>query len=577
MLKKISEEKKTDLGLFGPIPKRPRDDRKTKPQLIREVKLLRKRVRRFRFFSDNTNEGIFLSSIHADGKSGQYVEVNESACRRLGYNREEILALPPPEIYSPESRPTLSQFLKEVMTKGSSTAELVHMDKAGKKIPVEVSSHFFPLHRKRMVLSIVRDITERKQAEEALQASEQRYRDLYRMARLMCDNVPDMIWAKDLEKRFLFVNRAMCFQFLGARDTDEPLGKTDLFFAEREKAAYPEQPEGPRFGEICVNSDEVVIKNRKAQRFDEFGRVRGKFFFLDVHKAPFWDEKGQMIGTVGCGRDVTREKRLEEEQAWAKGELADYQKNLEKIVEERTARIHELEQQRVEIEKWVATGHLAAQVAHEINNPLAGIKNSLLLVKDAVSRDHPYYPYLGRIEREIDRIARIVRQVFDLYRPQEESKAEFSIEKTIQDVVSLLAEDAQRYNVQFDLKVAPAILKIPENSVRQVLFNILKNAIEVSPSNGGVRVEMEAGERFFGIRISDEGPGIPAEMRPHIFKPFFTTKRGGQRGMGLGLSISNDIVQALGGDIGFESEPGQGTVFKINLPWRMGRKEENRG
>ena len=545
--------------------------------MIKEVRLFRKRVRRFRFFSDNTNDGIFLSLIHADGKSGQYVEVNESACRRLGYSREEILALSPQGIYSPESRPPLARFLKEVLTQGSSTAELVHMDKAGKKIPVEVSSHFFPLHRKKMVLSIARDITERKQAEKALQASEQRYRDLYRMVRLMCDNVPDMIWAKDLEKRFLFVNRATCFQFLGAADTDEPLGKTNRFFSERARAGHPEYAGDMRFAEICESSDAVVMQDRTAQRFDEFGMVKGKFFSLDVHKAPFRDEKGQMIGTVGCGRDVTREKMLEEEQARAKGELADYQANLEKIVEERTARIHELEQQRVEIEKWVATGHLAAQVAHEINNPLAGIKGSLLLVKDAVPRDHLYYPYLGRIEREIDRIARIVRQVFDLYRPQEESKAEFGIEKTIQDVVSLLGEDARRYNVQIDLKVGPAVLRIPENSVRQVLFNVLKNALEVSPSNGTVRVRTAAGERFFEIQISDEGPGIPVEMRPHIFKPFFTTKRGGQRGMGLGLSISNDIVQALGGSIEFESKPGQGTVFKISLPWRMGRKEENRG
>ena len=562
------------LDIFAPLPKGPRDESKTKAQLIQELKLFRKRVKRFHFLCDNTNDGIFLYSLDPHGKGGPFLEVNESACQKLGYRRDEILRLRPSDINSPSSRPRLQELFKGLLSKGNYTIELIHVTKDGKEIPVEVSSHLFPLYGRKVVLSLVRDITERKQAEEALRLSEQRYKDLYRMVRLMCDNVPDMIWAKDREKRFIFVNRAICEQLLNAKDTDEPFGKTDMYFAGRERQAYPEKTDWHSFGEICTDSDDAVMQNKAAQRFDEFGNVRGKFLFLDVHKAPFWDEDGGMIGTVGCGRAVTREKKLAKEHKRAEQELARYRENLEKIVEERTAKIQELEQQRLEIEKWGATGHLAARVAHEINNPLAGIKSSFLLIKDAVPLDHQYYPYLGRIEKEIDRIARIVRQVFDLYRPQEESKVEFCIEKTIQDVVSLLDEETRTQNVSFDLKIGPAVLKIPENSVRQVLFNIIKNAIEASPMDGVVRVETEGGDGFLMVRISDEGKGIFPEMRPLIFKPFFTTKKGNQRGIGLGLSISNDILQALGGGIDFESADGRGTIFKIRLPWKMGRKEE---
>ncbi len=169
------------------------------------------------------------------------------------------------------------------------------------------------------------DISKRKQTESDLGESEARYKSLYSMVRLMCDNVPDLIWAKDLEKRFLFVNRAMCEKLLMARNTDEPVGKTDMFFADRERQRHPDQAGWHTFGEICIDSDAVVLANRKPERFDEFGNVQGQFLFLDVYKAPFWDDQGQMIGTVGCGRVVTREKHIEEERRRAAEALVEEQ------------------------------------------------------------------------------------------------------------------------------------------------------------------------------------------------------------------------------------------------------------
>lgn len=106
-----------------------------------------------------------------------------------------------------------------------------------------------PTSKGYMLGGIVRNITEQKQAEEILRESEARYKALYSMVRLMCDNVPDLIWAKDMEKKYLFANRAICEKLLIARDTDEPIGKTDLYFAERERQAHPENPEWHTFGE----------------------------------------------------------------------------------------------------------------------------------------------------------------------------------------------------------------------------------------------------------------------------------------------------------------------------------------
>ena len=162
------------------------------------------------------------------------------------------------------------------------------------------------------VLGIYEDITSRKHAEFALADSEGRARDLANMLRMLCDNVPDMIWAKDLENRYMFANKAMCEQLLCAVDTDEPLGKDDMFFALRQRAGQPDNPKWHTFGEMCRDSDPVTLNNGKPSQFDEFGNVRGQFLFLDVLKAPFVNELGAVVGVVGSARNVTQQKVIEE-------------------------------------------------------------------------------------------------------------------------------------------------------------------------------------------------------------------------------------------------------------------------
>ena len=162
-------------------------------------------------------------------------------------------------------------------------------------------------------IETIQDMTDRKQAEEVLQESETRHKNLYSMMRLMSDNLPDLIWAKDMESRFLFVNKACSEILLDARDTDEPIGKTDMYFAQRRIDSHPENPDYFTFGKMCADSDQAVLDTKKPLRFDESGNVRGELLFLDVHKAPFEDEDGTLIGTVGCARIVTKQRQMERE------------------------------------------------------------------------------------------------------------------------------------------------------------------------------------------------------------------------------------------------------------------------
>ena len=131
--------------------------------------------------------------------------------------------------------------------------------------------------------------------------------------RTLTDNLPDMLWVKDVEGRYLFANKAICESLLMAKDTSEPIGKTDVFFALRERATQPGNEDWHTFGELCFNSDEVVIENNTPMRFEEYGNVKGQLLYLEVHKAPFHDEEGNILGTVGSGRDITEMMQMKEE------------------------------------------------------------------------------------------------------------------------------------------------------------------------------------------------------------------------------------------------------------------------
>ena len=229
---------------------------------------------------------------------------------------------------------------------------------------------------------------------------------------------------------------------------------------------------------------------------------------------------------------------------------------------------------QAEAEKLAATGRMAAQIAHETNNPLAGIKNSFRLIKDAVPEDHPNYDMVGRIEREIDRIAHVVRQVYKLHSPRAQTPTDVFLGETIRDVLAMLEPLCREHEVSIELLPIPSelVVRAPPGNVQQILYNLTANAIEASPRNGNVNVSAEpADKRNVRISVRDQGPGISAQARDRMFEPFFSADIGGgtKEGIGLGLSIVKTIVESLAGRIEFESEVGKGTCFHVYLRSRQ--------
>jgi PAS domain S-box-containing protein len=148
---------------------------------------------------------------------------------------------------------------------------------------------------------------DRIRIENAPRHSQENYLGLYNMLRLLAENIPDPIWAKDMDNRYLFANQAMCDKLLKCRHPDDTTGKTDVYFEKNQQQSGNHH----FFAEISADSDEVIKTTRAAGRFVEKSVICNREIILDVHKAPFWGPKGEMIGTVGCGRDVTKEKQIE--------------------------------------------------------------------------------------------------------------------------------------------------------------------------------------------------------------------------------------------------------------------------
>ncbi len=233
-----------------------------------------------------------------------------------------------------------------------------------------------------------------------------------------------------------------------------------------------------------------------------------------------------------------------------------------------------LQEEILRMDRLVSVGELSSGIAHEIRNPLAGIKTTAQALGEEMPQDDPKREYLNRITKEIDRLNDLLKTFFSFAKPQKLNPVLWSIKDIVNEIIPLLIKDIANRGINFTEEYAPDLprVKVDFNQMHQVFLNLFLNAIQAMPRGGELKIQAEAiasaplvnpGKDYVRISISDTGRGIPANDLKKIFDPFFTTR---PKGIGLGLSITYQIIKNHGGSIKAESKVDRGTAFTITLP-----------
>jgi PAS domain S-box-containing protein len=266
----------------------------------------------------------------------------------------------------------------------------------------------------------------------------------------------------------------------------------------------------------------------------------GTFYWVDTTIVPFLDERGKPYQYMAIRYDITERKRSET------------------LLREQTA--------------LARLGEMAAVVAHEVKNPLAGIRGALQVISGRMPEASRERAIVGDIVVRLDSLNDIVQDLLVFARPREPKLAPVKIAEILEETASLLKKDAAHAAVTVKIDGARPVIQADAEQLKTVFLNLLLNAAQASDSGADVNVTIESGEDECLVRIADYGAGIPAEVRERIFEPFFTTKH---RGTGLGLPTARRVVERHGGTVEFDCPASGGTVVTITLP-NDGRVREAR-
>lgn len=239
--------------------------------------------------------------------------------------------------------------------------------------------------------------------------------------------------------------------------------------------------------------------------------------------------------------------------------------------------VYKIQEEILRMDRLVSLGRLASGIAHELRNPLAGIKTTAQALGEEMSGDDSRREYLNRITKEIDRLNELLKTFFSFAKPQNLNLVYCHIKDVINEIIPFLMREIADKGIQFVETYHPKLpkIKVDKTQMHQVFLNLFLNAIQAMHDGGELKIEASpmisnsldsSKQNFIKVVVSDTGRGIPPHIVPKIFDPFFTTK---PKGIGLGLSITYQIIKKHGGAIKVESIWEKGTSFIINLPERL--------
>jgi PAS domain S-box-containing protein len=387
---------------------------------------------------------------------------------------------------------------------------------------------------------ITQDITERKQAELALQKNREELQ-------IILDSSPILIFYKDLENRFVRVNKTLADLAGLPRKAIEGKEVSEIF---------PVQVK-----DYWKDDKEVIASGMpKVGIAEPIGLAAGTRW-LQTDKIPYRDKDGRVIGIIGFSVDITERKQAEEA-------LQAINNELERRVERRTLELQETQSHYLHAEKLAAIGKLSASIAHEFNNPLQGIMSVLKGLKKRAIMDEEDRDLLDAAVGESNRIKNLIRSLQDFNRPSSDKKVMMEVQRSIDSLLLLCKNDFKRRRISVIFNRSeglPQILAVPDQ-IKQVFLNLLNNAADACMERSGmITISTWVEENSVAVAIMDTGVGIESEKLNLIFQPFYTTKPE-VKGTGLGLSVCHGIVQNHRGEMRVESQPGKGSIFTVLLP-----------
>ncbi len=228
--------------------------------------------------------------------------------------------------------------------------------------------------------------------------------------------------------------------------------------------------------------------------------------------------------------------------------------------------VHRLQQQVVHSQRLAAVGEMAASVAHEIKNPLAGISGVVQVLRDSTPAEDPRRGLMTEVLGQVERLDHTVRQFLLLAKPWRADAQECDLRDIIRRVSALVTDHPVFAEVQIEFpEETPMLAWVDPTLVEQLLWNVYLNAAQAMRKGGVIRHEYRVTEGVTQLAVADDGPGIPVEARERVFTPFFTTKT---EGVGLGLSICKSIMEAHGGTVSIENAPARGAIIRMSFPKR---------
>jgi len=263
---------------------------------------------------------------------------------------------------------------------------------------------------------------------------------------------------------------------------------------------------------------------------------------------------------------AAEKKRLTDEKRMLEQEIKRYAEELEMRVDERTAELVETHKRLVTQERIAALGRAAAQVAHEVKNPLAGLLLYSLHLKGKATNFSESETYLvDKIVETINHLINRVEQIMGYARPVSLTLRPGNVSQFVKDILDLLKPQltANKVEVRLSLDQQPPYAMVDETSVRGALMNLILNAVEAMPEGGVLNIAIDRTDEMLRLEITDTGRGIAEEEVKKIFEPFYTTKA---QGLGLGMPYAKKIIDQHGGAMSLNSRPGEGTTISVTLP-----------